>query len=55
MDEWRLIALIVAKAGFGSLAEIEHTPADLVLDAYEYIGFLNDYTDTTSEMNREKQ
>lgn len=47
-----MIALTVAKAGFGPLATIEQTPVDLVLDAYEYLTFQNEYQDTAFELNK---
>lgn len=52
MDEARLVALRLAKEGFGTLQAITEMPADLVLDALEYSDFLADYQETHMELNR---
>lgn len=54
MDDDSLIALRLAKEGVGALDRILEMPADLVLDALEYAGFLADYQETMLQLNREK-
>lgn len=54
MDESVVIALRLAKEGFGTPEQILAMPADLVLDALEYVGFLSDYQETMTNLNREK-
>ena len=49
-----LIALRLAKEGFGSLEEIDRLPSDRVMDAFHYSCYLADYSETMSEMNKEK-
>ena len=47
-----LITLRLVKEGFGSFAEIEEMPSDIALDAFHYLGFLADYQETYSELNK---
>ena len=54
MDEDSLIAFRLAKEGLGTPEQILAMPANLVLDALEYAGFLSDYQDTMIALNREK-
>ncbi len=53
MDEALLVALRLAKDGFGTAAEILETPAPLVLAMLNYSSFLVDYQETYAEINRE--
>ena len=48
----RVVALRLAKEGFGTPGAILEMPADLVLDAMEYAGFLADYQETVIRLNR---
>jgi hypothetical protein len=52
MDEAVVVALRLAKEGFGDLEAILAMPADLVLDALEYSTFLATYQETHMELNR---
>lgn len=49
------MALRLSKEGFGTLEEILSMPADLVLAAWEYVGFLGDYEETAMEINRPQE
>lgn len=53
MDEATVIALRLAKEGYGTVEQILGMRADLVLDALEYSGFLSDYQETYFNINRE--
>jgi hypothetical protein len=53
MDAARLIALRLAKEGFGTPQEILAMPADIVLDAFRYSRFQAEYEETLYEINRE--
>lgn len=55
MDSGLLMALRLSKEGFGTLEEILAMPADLVLAAWEYVGFLGDYEETAMEINRPQE
>jgi len=52
MDTGLLIALRLSKEGFGTLDQILAMPADLVLSAWEYVGFIGDYEETAMEINK---
>lgn len=54
MPRARLIAVRLAKAGFGTQSQILASPARLVLDAQEYVEFLDQYETTFTEMNKTK-
>jgi hypothetical protein len=54
MESDVMVALRLAKEGFGTPEQILAMPADLVLDALEYVGFLADYQETQHQLNREK-
>lgn len=47
-----LITLRLVKEGFGSYAEVEAMPVTVALHAFHYIGFLADYQETYSEINK---
>lgn len=47
-----LITLRLVKEGFGSFSEVEAMPSDAALEAFHYLGFLSDYQDTYSELNK---
>ena len=53
MDPARLIALRLAKEGFGTPEQIENMRTDIVLDALQYSTFLADYEATYVELNKE--
>ncbi len=53
MDDATVVALRLAKEGYGSVESILAAPVDLVLDALEYTGFLDDYRETHLQLNRE--
>jgi hypothetical protein len=53
MDSDVVVALRLAKEGFGSVEQILAMRADLVLDALEYAGFLADYQETMHQLNRD--
>lgn len=55
MSDEDLVALRLAKEGFGTMTEILEMPADQVLNALEYCGFLSDYQDTYMNLNRENE
>ena len=50
------MSLRLAKEGFGGgdPQRIERMPADIVLDAWEYLKFANDYLETAQELNKPK-
>jgi len=52
MDTARLVALRLAKAGYGTPQEILAMPCDLVLDALEHAHFVSDYERTYAELNK---
>lgn len=49
-----MVALRLTKEGFGTMEQILAMPADLVLDALEYVNFLADYQEAQNQINREK-
>ena len=54
--EWeRLVAVRLAKEGYGSPEEIMRMRSDLVLDALEFSGFCSDYEATYVHLNRDKK
>jgi hypothetical protein len=55
MDEAVVVALRLAKEGFGGVEAILAMPVDLVLDALEYSNFLATYNETLAELNRPKK
>ncbi len=48
------MTLRLAHEGFGGgdPERIENMPSDIVIDAWEYYSFLNDYGETAIELNR---
>lgn len=50
-----LIALRLAKEGFGTPTQILDMPSDVVLSALEYLTFLGDYEDTMIELNKDQK
>lgn len=48
-----MVALRLAKEGFGRPDQILEMPADLVLEALEYSGFLGDYQDAMTNLNKD--
>jgi hypothetical protein len=55
MEEETVLALRLAKEGFGSIESLLAMPADLFIDALEYSGFLSDYQDAHLELNAPKK
>lgn len=55
MDSEMLVALRLAKEGFGTPEAILAMPTDIVLSALEYAGFVGDYEETMIEMNKERK
>ena len=52
MDGARLVAVRLAKEGFGSVEEVLRMRTDIVLDALEYSTFSADYEETAYELNK---
>lgn len=52
METDLLIALRLAKEGYGTVEQILAMPADLVLATWEYVGFLSEYEETLLELNK---
>jgi hypothetical protein len=52
MNPARLIAVRLAKEGFGSPVAILRTPVSMVLDMLNYSNFLADYSETAGELNK---
>ena len=55
METHLLISLRLAKEGFGTVEQILAMPTDLVLAAWEYVGFLGEYEETAIELNKPQQ
>lgn len=55
MPSEMLIALRLAKDGFGTPQQILEMPSDIVLSALEYLGFISDYEDTMIELNKDRK
>ena len=53
MERDLLIAMRLAKEGFGTAEEILAQPTDIVLATVEYSTFLSDYESTHAELNRD--
>lgn len=55
MEFERIVALRLSKEGYGRPDEILGMPADLVLEALEYSGFLGEYQDAMIQLNKEER
>ena len=56
-EEEILIALTLAKGGMygGNPQSVLESPADIVMDSYYFNDFLQDYEETSMELNKEKK
>lgn len=50
-----MVALRLAKEGFGTIEQILAMPSDHVIDCLEYVTFLGDYETTFMELNKPQQ
>ena len=56
-DRLTYVALQIAKSGFfsGNPELVLNSPVDIVLKTYHYINFIQDYEDTSIELNKENK
>jgi hypothetical protein len=55
LEESRLCALRLSKAGYGKVSEILETDADIVVDMLNYEGFLTDYEKVFMDINKDNK